>query len=167
MPAAPLPSDEQRRLHKLHALAVLDTAAEAFSDAVTLAAAAIANVPVAAISLVDGQRQWFKGSLGLDMEQTPREVAFCSYTILDASRPLVVGDAQLDPRFSDNPLVHGDLRVRFYAGFPIVVDGHAVGALCVLDDHSRTLEPQQLQRLTTLADGVAAWLAGFRQKGTT
>ncbi len=163
MPAAPYPKDERRRLQTLQTLQVLDTPPEAFSDAVAVAAATIANTPIAAISLVDEQRQWFKGSLGLEPEQTPRDAAFCSYTILDANRPLVVSDARLDPRFSDNPLVLGDLRACFYAGFPIVVDGQPVGALCVIDDHCRSLDPAQLERLTTLANGVAAWLAGYRQ----
>ena len=164
MPAAPLPKQENKRLRKLRALNVLDSAPDEFSNAVAFAAAAIADTPIAAISLVDERRQWFKASFGLDIAQTPRDVALCSYTVLDSTRPLVIGDARLDPRFSDNPLVLGELRVHFYAGFPIVVDGQAVGALCVIDHHDRTLEPRQLQRLETLAEGVAAWLAGSEQK---
>ena len=158
MPAAPIPRDEASRKRTLDALNVLDTLPEAFSDAVSTAAAAIANVPISAISLVDTERQWFKGSCGLDVRQTPRDVSFCAYAILD-SEPFLVPDALADPRFRDNPLVTGAPHIRSYAGFPIVVAGQAIGSLCVIDDRPRRLAADQIDRLAKLAAGTAAWLA--------
>ena len=158
MPAAPLPPNESRRLRKLERLAILDTAPEMFSEAVAAAAASIANTPMSAISLVDRDRQWFKGSCGLDVDETSREVSFCAYAILDDA-PLVVPDARVDARFADNPFVIDGPNVRFYAGFPLVVDRQRVGALCVIDDRPRELSPDQVERLTVLAQGASAWLA--------
>lgn len=160
MRAAPFPADETRRQRTLAALGVLDTAPEAFSQSVAAAAAAIANVPAAAVSLVDTDRQWFKGSCGLGLSQTSRDVAFCAYTILD-TRPFIVADARLDERFADNPLVTGEPYVRFYAGFPLTVEQRRLGALCVIDDRPRTLTAGQIEQLSRLAEGTAAWLAGY------
>ena len=161
MPAATLPSHESRRLRSLRRLAVLDTLPETFSEAVSAAAASIANAPIAAISFIDDDRLWFKGVCGLPGGEAPRDVAFCAYTVL-ATDPLIVEDAQADPRFRDNPLVVGPPYIRFYAGFPIVVDGDTVGALCIIDDRPRTLSPAQIERLVELADGTTAWLLANR-----
>ena len=161
MPAAPLPSNEPRRLNRLKALHVLDSMPEAYSESVSAAAAAIANTPISAISLVDAERQWFKGACGLDVDETPRDVSFCAYAIL-RPEPFIVSDTRVDERFRDNPLVTGEPFIRFYAGFPLVVNGVSIGALCVIDDHPRELSPSQVSRLTSLADGTAAWLTDYQ-----
>ena len=162
MSAAPIPFDEASRKSALNALDVLDTLPEAFSDAVSTAAAAIANVPISAISLVDTERQWFKGSCGLGVRETSRDVSFCAHAIHD-TEPFLIPDALADPRFCSNPLVTGAPFIRAYAGFPIVVSGQAVGALCVIDDRPKRLTQNQIDQLSTLAAGTAAWLSERRQ----
>jgi GAF domain-containing protein len=143
---------------------VLDTAPEAFSESIAVAAAAIANTPMSAISLVDADRQWFKGACGLDLSETARSVSFCAHAILQQG-PLVVTDATADERFSANPMVAGAPHVRFYAGFQLVARGHAVGALCVFDDRRRQLTDDQLQQLGRLAEATSAWLTGYEHGG--
>ncbi|MEX1827201.1 diguanylate cyclase [Luteibacter sp. CQ10] len=151
MPAAPLPPDEAQRLERLHALAVLDTAPEPLFDAIARIASMVTGTPMALISLVDRDRQWFKANLGLEgMEETPRDIAFCSHAIR-GNDLLEVGDAVLDERFADNPLVEDAPNVRFYAGMPIALDeGSGIGTLCVLDHVPRELDPRQREILTLL-----------------
>ena len=157
MGAASLPHDEATRQQALDALNVLDTLPESFSDAVATAAAAIANVPISAISLVDGERQWFKSECGLGTSETPRDISFCAHAIL-GTEPFLIEDTFLDERFRENPLVTGAPFIRSYQGFPIVVGGQAVGSLCVIDDRPRRLDPEQIEKLTRLAAGTATWL---------
>ncbi len=157
MPAAPIPDDEAERLQTLRALNILDTRPEHFSHAVSAAAASIANTPIAAVTLVDADRQTFKGACGVGAQPIPRSSSFCAHTIL-AAEPLVVPDAEADARFADNPLVLGEPHLRFYAGFPLIVEGQPVGALCVLDDRIRELTATQVEALQRLADGTAVWL---------
>ena len=157
MPAAPIPVDEPERLRTLRALKILDTPPEHFSHAVSAAAASIANTPIAAVTLVDADRQTFKGACGVDAASIPRTVSFCAHAILGTA-PLVVPDARADARFLDNPLVLGEPHLRFYAGFPLVVDGQPVGALCVLDDRERELSGKQIEALERLAAGTSVWL---------
>lgn len=152
---APLPEDEGARLDALHALEVLDTPPEERFDRVTRIAAALFDVPMALVSLVDAERQWFKSHHGLDATETPREMAFCGHAILNDD-PLVVPDAHRDARFADNPLVTGPPHVRFYAGVPLRVRDvagtrAAVGTLCVLDHRPREIERDQLRLLCDLA----------------
>lgn len=161
MPAAPFPPYEKKRIRSLESLGILGTLPEAFSESVAAAAASIANTPMSAISLVDHDRQWFKGSCGLDVRETPRDASFCAHAILGFA-PFVVPDTLADERFRDNPLVTGEPHIRFYAGFPLMVNGQAVGALCVMDDRRRDLSPSQLSRLALLAKGTAAWLTDYR-----
>ena len=158
MHSPPIPVLELARLQALRDLKVLDTLPEAFSNAVALAAASIANVPVTAISLIDEERQWFKSSCGLGVSETPRDVSFCGHAILD-SKPLLVPDTYLDERFVDNPLVTGAPFIRSYAGFPLIVNGSAIGALCIIDDRPREHSAEQIERLQGLADITAAWLS--------
>ena len=148
---APLPDDELERLEELWATGLLDSAPEAaFDDAVQLATW-ITGTPAGLVSLVDADRQWFKSALGLEVVETPRDAAFCAHTILGPGEVLIVEDTLDDPRFADNPLVAGDLGVRFYAGVPLVSSGgHALGALCVLDYVPRSLLPGQVDALRSL-----------------
>jgi CheY-like chemotaxis protein len=156
---APLPDGEGRRLDALHALRVLDTPPEERFDRYTRIAASLFDVPIAMVSLIDRDRQWFKSRHGFDLAETPREAAFCAYTILD---PVVlqVPDALQDARFADNPIVAGPPRVRFYAGAPLAApDGSRVGSLCLIDGRPRQLDARQLALLRDLADLVQAELA--------
>ena len=168
MPAVPIPIDDERRVRRLRALRVLDSLPESFSESVAAAAASIADVPMSGVSFVDAERQWFKGSCGLEVEGVPRSMAFCSYAVLD-SEPFIVSDLRDDPRFADHPLVVGAPHARFYAGFPIVVEGEGegIGAVCVIDDRPRSLTVDQITRLSSLAAGTAAWLVQRWAHGAT
>ena len=156
------PGDEAERLRALQDLGVLDTQPEERFDRYTRIAAALFDVPIALVSLIDANRQWFKSHHGLDAEETPREMAFCAHTILGKD-VLQVPDALQDPRFADNPLVTGPPRLRFYAGFPLVVgDGRCVGTLCLIDQRPRALDEVQLELLADLAHLVEAELGAGR-----
>ncbi len=154
----PLPPMEEARLRALFSYEVLDTEPEPTFDGIARLAAQLCNTPVALISLLDKERQWFKSCSGLDVRQTGRDVAFCSYTILQPG-VLVVPDALADPRFAHNPLVTGEPFVRFYAGAPLInPEGHSLGTVCVIDRVPRQLTPEQLRALETLAEQVVAQL---------
>ena len=156
---APLPQDEEQRLLALQNRQVLDTPAEERFDRYTRIAAELFDVPIALVSLVDRERQWFKSRHGLETTETPRETAFCAHAIL-ARAALQVPDALQDPRFADNPLVTGPPRVRFYAGAPLAAaDGSLVGTLCLIDQRARQLDEHQLGLLRDLANLVEAELA--------
>jgi diguanylate cyclase (GGDEF)-like protein/PAS domain S-box-containing protein len=144
---------ETKRLAALAALDLLDTRPEPRFDRYTRLAAMTFGVPIALITLVDEQRQWFKSRCGLDADETPRAIAFCSQAVAQRDM-LVVEDAALDPRFADNPLVKGDPHIRFYAGQPVFCDGHAVGTLCIVDRNPRSFDARQRQSLRDLADLV-------------
>lgn len=147
---APRPADEQARVAALHDLGVLDTAAEERFDRYTRIAAALFQVPIALVSLVDSNRQWLKSKQGIDVVETPRDVAFCAHAILD-NEVLVVRDALRDQRFADNPMVTSAPNVRFYAGVPLTLsDGSRVGTLCIEDHRPRDLDTQQIQLLRDL-----------------
>lgn len=151
----PLPANEADRLAELHSLQVLDTLPQEVFSHVTALAADICGAPMALITLVDEHRQWIKARQGMDVTETPRDQAFCAHTVLDNDRVLVVPDATRDARFADLALVRSG-EVQFYAGAPIVTpQGHALGAVCVLDSRRRQLEPHQLQMLSHLA--ALAW----------
>lgn len=151
MKAPLLPPDEPARLAALRALSILDTPPEERFDRITRFTAHLLDVPIALLTLVDAERQWFKSSQGLQASETPRDVSFCGHTILEDCA-MVVSDTLLDERFSDNPLVAGAPHIRFYAGFPISApDGSRVGTLCIADDKPRQLTPEQLDTLRDLA----------------
>ncbi len=134
---APTPANELQRLASLLRHKLLDTPPEQRFEAIARIAAVATGAPVALISLVDAQRQWFLCKIGLDAGETPREVSFCGHAIC-GSGPLVVPDALADPRFADNPLVTGPPHVRAYLGAPLLAeDGHALGTLCVIDHAPR------------------------------
>ena len=143
MTAAPLPANESQRLERLRNYGVLDTPAEEAFDRVVRLAAAILDVPIALISLIDDGRQWFKAKVGLDAPETPRDFAFCAHAIL-GNDVFVVADAALDPRFKTNPLVVGDPKIRFYAGAPLTThDGLNLGTVCAIDRKPQTLTEEQ------------------------
>jgi hypothetical protein len=160
------PPDESTRLESLTACGILDSDPEGPFDDLARVASAVCETPVALVSLVDTERQWFKARVGFAGTQTPRRVSFCAHAIL-AREPLVVPDALADPRFSDNPLVLGDPRFRFYAGVPLHLDedGSAVGTLCVLDYEPRELTPKQLTSLQALGRQIARELRLRRDLG--
>lgn len=157
--AAATTADEQLRLAALYRYEVLDTAPEVAFDDIALLAAHICKAPIALVSFVDQHRQWFKSRIGIDSEQTARDVSFCTHTIRRPDDLLVVPDALADPRFSDNPLVAAGPCIRFYAGAPLVTpEGHALGALCVKDVVPRNLDAQQQQALRALSRQVVTLL---------
>jgi diguanylate cyclase (GGDEF)-like protein len=152
--APPEPLDETRRLRALQSLRILDTFPEERFDRVTRLACRLFNVPIALVSLVDEQRQWFKSRQGLDASETSREVSFCGHAIAHEG-PMVVPDSHRDARFSDNPLVVGDPGIRFYAGHPIhTSDGSRVGTLCLIDRRPRALSEAEISLLADLASMV-------------
>ena len=143
----PLPSNEVERLAALRELRILDTPAEPHFDAVCNNAAALFSVPIAVVSLIDSDRQWFKSKCGIDVDSTSREIAFCTYAIL-RDDVLVIEDAASDPRFADNPLVLGKPSIRFYAGAPLVLQsGIRVGTLCIIDTKPRRFSDIQKGQL--------------------
>lgn len=148
---AALPADEEKRLAAVHRLGLLDTETEERFDRHARIAAAALDAPIALVSLVDRERQWYKAHYGFDYSETSRDVGFCSHAILE-SAPLVVNDTLKDDRFADNPVVSGEPHVRFYAGVPLhAADGARVGALCVVDHKPRRLSEAQLKMLQDLA----------------
>jgi GAF domain-containing protein len=155
---ASLPIHEAERLAALKSYQVLDTAAEPSYDDITALAAYICEVPVAMISLVDEARQWFKSKVGLEQQQTSREVAFCAHAILQ-HEPFIVRDAMKDSRFAKNPLVTGEPHIRFYAGFPLInPEGLALGTLCVVDREPRQLSAGQDKAMQALSRQVMVLL---------
>lgn len=149
-----LPPDEIERLAALHALRILDTPPELLYDRITRLVARVLDVPIALVSFVDKERQWFKSHHGLEIMETPRNVSFCAHA-LHSDDPFIVEDASQDPRFADNPLVTGGLRIRFYAGMPLKsVDDHILGTLCCIDDKPRQLSEEELAVLRDMADTV-------------
>lgn len=152
-------AEEEARLAELEELAILDTLPEAEFDDLVETASRIAGKPIALMSLVDKDRQWFKARRGLEVTETPRDIAFCSRAIEDPMEPLIVHDARTDPRFADNPLVTDDPNVAFYAGVPIVTaEGHALGTICVIDREPGDLTEDQVEALKGLSRQAAALL---------
>lgn len=162
MKAPGQPANETERLASLLSYDILDTQGEAAFEALTRLAAAILEVPIALVSLVDADRQWFKSRYGLDVSETRRELSFCGH-VVESGAPLVVTDAVDDDRFADNPLVTGDPRIRFYAGIPLQTpDGFVLGTLCAIDTVPRQLTPTQLELLSLLAGQVVDQLEARR-----
>jgi signal transduction histidine kinase len=158
MTLPPTPLRERDRLSILHGLGILDTPPDPAFDALTRLAAEMLAVPIALVSLVDAHRQWFKSRSGLARAETPREDAFCAHAIAGDGL-FEVTDAFSDPRFHDNPLVTGDPGIRFYAGMPLRIEGHAVGTLCVIDRSPRRLDAYQRSLLAQLAGMAERQLA--------
>ena len=163
MSKAPLPRDEEARLHALRQYEVLDTAPEHDFDDLTRLASHSCGTPIALIGLIDRERQWFKSKVGLPLKETSRDMAFCAHTILQSDL-LVVRDTLADDRFATNPLVTADPHIRFYAGMPLVTqEGYALGTLCVMDQVARELSVEQKQALKSLSLQVVKQLELRRQ----
>lgn len=153
-----VPAEEAERLMALQALCVLGTPPEERFDRITRLVQRLFGVPIALVSLVDADRQWFKSRQGLDATETPRDVSFCGHAIL-APDPFYVPDALADERFADNPLVTGPPHVRFYMGVPLAVPGgQRVGTLCIIDHVPRTFDAAQRAQLRDLAAWVVTEL---------
>lgn len=151
----PIPANEEERLQELLDLHILDTEPEETFDNITALAAQICQTPIALVTLIDAERQWFKSIKGLEINETPREQAFATHTIMDV-KLLEVFDALDDERFANNPLVVSDPKIRFYAGAPIVTErGNALGSLCVMDSTPRQLTEDQKDALIMLSRQVA------------
>ena len=152
MTAAPIPPTETARLKELDSYSVLDTPPEQVFDDITFLASQIYQTPIALMSLVDRDRQWFKSSIGLDVPETHRDLAFCAHAIWDPTEVMVVEDAAYDLRFSNNPLVVADPSIRFYAGAPLqTAAGNALGTLCIIDRVPRQLDADEHEALRALA----------------
>ncbi len=162
--AIPTPENEKSRLEKLHALMVLDTRPEALFDEIAKLASEVCSTPIALLSLVDENRQWFKANVGLaSVKETHRNLAFCAHAILE-DHMMEVADATQDERFSSSPLVTGDPKIRFYAGAPLkLMSGENIGTLCVIDHQPKTLSLYQKAMLGGLANIVVQALT-YREK---
>lgn len=152
MLAAKIPECDPTRVASLKALNVLDTAAEERFDRLTRLALRLFDVPMALVSLVDEDRQWFKSSQGLNATETPRDISFCGHVVYDSCM-LVVNDTQADPRFADNPLVTGEPHIRFYTGYPLKdANGLIMGTLCIIDTKPREFSSTDRDTLKDLAE---------------
>ena len=151
---APIPANDNERLQALRDLLILDTPPEQRFDRIVEFAASEFDVPVALLTLVDGNRQWFKARFGIPICETARDISFCGHAI-NGTEIFVVPDARVDERFVDNPMVINDPCIRFYAGAPLLMpSGHAVGTLCLIDRRARKLDKVDLSILSTLRDLV-------------
>ena len=158
--AAPIGDEETRRLEILHSYRLLDTAPEPTYDDIAGMASLMCGTPIALVSLVTDDRQWFKARVGLEIVDTPRDQSFCAHAIRDPSALMEVQDASKDPRFQDNPLVVGDPGIRFYAGAPLLTpSGVALGTVCVIDRVPRQLTPAMVLGLQALARQAGELLA--------
>lgn len=163
MIAAPTPDNEAERLAALYALLILDTPREERFDKIVEFASAEFDVPIALISLLDSDRQWFKSGVGLSACETARDVSFCGHAIMRGDI-MVVPDALADRRFADNPLVAGPPHIRFYAGAPLLLPGgYALGTLCLIDTRPRRLDDIEMAILSTLRGLVMQELQANRE----
>jgi hypothetical protein len=155
MEIAGIPNNEVERLHALREYSILDTLPEQDFEDITKIASEICQTPIALITLVDSDRQWFKSNHGLNVTETPRDYAFCAHAINNPNEILTVKDSRQDKRFVDNPLVTGYPNVIFYAGVPLINPaGFSLGTICVIDDKPRELSEKQLDSLRSLSNQV-------------
>lgn len=162
----PLLHGETQRLKSLHSLKILDTQPEERFDRITRLAQLVFDVPIALVSLVDRERQWFKSKQGLDAAETPRDISFCGHAIADSS-VFVVTNAKDDQRFCDNPLVVDEPSIRFYAGYPLAsMAGDRIGTLCIIDRKPREFTPADAEKLELLGQLVEQELFVLRQATT-
>ena len=156
-----IPIDEVARLNALRSLNILDSPSEERFDRLTRLTKRIFGVPIALVSLIDEDRQWFKSSVGLNVNETPRDISFCGHAI-HGDDVFIIPDATKDQRFADNPLVLDEPYIRFYAGYPLKsLDGSKLGTLCILDRKPRSLSEEDLQTFKDLAAIVESELAAI------
>ena len=148
-----IPQDEQTRLEALRSLDVLDTLPEERFDRLTRMAKRMFGVPIALVSLVDANRQWFKSCIGLNVSETSRDISFCGHAILGGG-VFTIPNALEDERFADNPLVLGEPYIRFYAGCPLALNGRKLGTLCIIDQKPRSFDKEDVEALKDLASMV-------------
>ena len=157
-----IPQDEHARLETLRSLSILDTPPEERFDRITRMAKRLLGVPIALVSLIDENRQWFKSCVGLSSSETSREISFCGHAIL-GNEIFIVPDTQQDERFADNPLVVGDPHIRFYAGCPLrAPNGQKLGTLCIIDRQPRNPGNEDLEALEDLASMVEREIAAVQ-----
>ena len=160
------PQDEDARLKTLRSLNILDTSAEERFDRLTRIAKRMFDVPIALVSLVDEDRQWFKSCIGLSVRETPRDISFCGHAIL-GNEVFLIPDTLKDERFIDNPLVADEPNIRFYAGCPLrFPDGSMLGTLCIIDQKPRNLDEEDLEALKDLASTAERELAAVQMATT-
>ncbi len=155
------PKNEESRLRTLRSLNVLDTLPEERFDRLTRMAKHLFGVPIALVSLIDENRQWFKSAQGLDATETPRDISFCGHAILE-DKVFIIPDATKDERFADNPLVVDDPNIRFYAGCPLEAQSTKMGTLCIIDEKPRNFAQGDLEALVDLAAMVESELAAVQ-----
>ena len=165
MLTAEIPENEALRMEALRVLNILDTQPEERFDRLTRMAKRLFRVPIASVTLVDRDRQWFKSSVGLTERETPRSTSFCSHAILEDG-VMLVPDAREDERFFDNPLVVGDPGIRFYAGYPLKVGPYNLGTLCVIDNKPREFDSDEIQLLRDLGELAEQELLAVQQAST-
>lgn len=150
MQAPAIPNNEIERIATLRTLLILDTPPEARFDNLVKVAASYFRVPIALVSLVDENRQWFKAACGLDAKETPRDISFCGHAILGEG-PFIISNALEDTRFADNPLVLGAPFIRFYAGVPLkAANGHKLGTLCIISPEPKQMTPDEINMLVDM-----------------
>ncbi|TGN03226.1 hybrid sensor histidine kinase/response regulator [Leptospira dzoumogneensis] len=155
---APLPENEDERVQALRRYRILDTPPEEKYDGIIKAASLICGTPMALVSLIDSERQWFKARMGIKDRETPRQTSFCQFAVSE-NRTLVIEDAQKDPRVSQNPNVLESPNIRFYAGAPLrTPDGYVLGTLCVLDTVPKKISKAEIQALEALATSVVSFM---------
>ena len=158
----------QQRLAELRRLLVMDSTQDQAYDDLTRIAAEICSVPMALITLLDDQRNWFKSRIGIQAHESPSENSFCETAMASPSEVMIIRDAQQDPRFVNHPMVAGDPYIRFYAAAPLVSSrGLAVGTICVIDREPRDLTPDQTRQLSFLAQQVMTILEGRLEKNSS
>lgn len=163
-PKLPIPSNETERLIALKDYELLDSINEKEFDRLTELASLICGVPIALVSLIDKDRQWFKSKIGLNVNETPRDISFCQFAIME-EKIFEVNDASLDDRFRDNPLVTGSPDIKFYAGYPLIdPNGYALGTLCVIDREPKKLTKDQERALSILGQEVVSQILARRDK---
>jgi GAF domain-containing protein len=159
----PIPKDEPERVAELHSYEILDTLPEDIFDHITVLASHICQTPIAMVTLVDSDRQWFKSKVGTSAAETSRDIAFCAHAIMQDDL-FVVPDAAADKRFAQNPLVLSRPKIRFYAGAPLITPNkHALGTLCVIDRVPRQLTKEQREALRALSRAVMAQMESRRE----
>lgn len=160
----PVPNNENDRLNALDYYQIMDTEKDVHFDRLTQLASEICDTPISLVSLVDGERQWFKSRVGLEAQQTPRDISFCQHAIMDV-KTFEVENAVEDERFANNVLVTGDPNIRFYAGHPLTdKNGYNLGTLCVIDREPKKLTDHQRKALKLLAEEVVSQIEHHKKR---